>query len=270
VAELAEAARRPRRTFDQARAALGSLIAARGFLKPVSSSLTGTVGPHRRWSWASADLADVKRIRKDLGGTINDVVLAAIARGFRDLIVARGESVVDRNVRTMVPVSVRSSDQHGEYNNRVSAIFADLPVGIDDVQVALLDIHAQMADLKSSEKAVAGEVLTSLGGFAPSMLLALGARAVARAPQLTFETCTTNVPGPQNALYATGRRMVASYPYIPIASPVRIVVGIFSYDGQLTFGVTGDYDSAPDIDVLCAGIEAGIAEMLTETTAAAA
>ena len=92
-------------------------------------------------------------------------MLAAITGGFRRLILSRGESV-ERVLRTLVPVSVRSATEHGTYNNRVSAMFADLPVGIEDPADRLGSITAQMADLKESHEAVAGEVLTSLGGLA--------------------------------------------------------------------------------------------------------
>ena len=110
---------------------------------------------------------------------------------------------------------------------------------------------------------MAGEVLTSLSGFAPPMLLALGERAAAHAgPQRNVNTVTTNVPGPQYALYAVGRRMLEAFPYVPLGGNVRVGVAIFSYDGGLNFGVTGDYDTAPDIDVLCGGIEDGLAELL--------
>jgi WS/DGAT/MGAT family acyltransferase len=249
--------------------ALGALVAGARSLKPARSSLTGPVGPHRRWSWADADLGEVKAIRKNLGGTVNDVVLAAIAGGFRELLVARGESVEGRTVRTMVPVSVRTTDQRGTLNNRVSAVFADLPVGISDPAERVAAVTTQMSGIKSSKQAVAGEVLTSMSGFAPSMLLALGMRAVASSPRAVFETATTNVPGPQHPLYAAGRRMVASYPYVPIAAGLRIVVAIFSYDGKLTFGVTGDYDAVPDLELLSDGIESSLAELLAAAVATA-
>ena len=113
-----------------------------------------------------------------------------------------------------------------------------------------------MDGLKESKQAVAGEALTSLSGFAPPVLLAVGTRLATRAPQRNVNTVTTNVPGPQVALFAAGRRMLKAYPYVPLAGQVRVGVAIFSYDGQVNFGVTGDYDTAPDIDVLCEGIEA--------------
>jgi diacylglycerol O-acyltransferase len=226
-----------------------------------SSSLNGPLGPHRRWGWARGRLSDVKQVRKALGGTVNDVVLAAISGGFRELLQSRDESV-DRVLRTLVPVSVRRPGERGSYNNRVSAMFAELPVGIADPVRRLQSIRAQMANLKESKQAVAGEVLTSLSGFAPPMLLALGARLATRLPQRALNTGTTNVPGPQFPLYLAGRRMLESFPYIPLFAQVRLAVAIFSYDGALSFGISGDYDTAPDIDVLCAGIEHGLAELV--------
>ncbi len=161
-----------------------------------------------------------------------------------------------------MPVSVRSPGERGEYNNRVSAMFADLPVGIERPDRRLESICAQLADLKESREAVAGEVLTSLSGFAPSLLLALAQRLATRVPQHNVNTVTTNVPGPQYPLYAAGRRMLEAFPYVPLGGHVRVGVAIFSYDGAITFGVTGDYDTAADIDVLCDGIEHSMVELL--------
>jgi diacylglycerol O-acyltransferase len=119
-----------------------------------------------------------------------------------------------------------------------------------------------MQDLKESKQAVAGEALTSLSGFAPPMLLALGTRVFTHTPQRNVNTVTTNVPGPQRPLYAAGRRMLEAFPYVPIAERVRVGIAIFSYDGGITFGVTGDYDTAADIEVLCRGIEEGMSALL--------
>jgi len=256
------AARSPGRVAkDAAETARGLWTMAGVAAPPPASSLNGPIGPHRRWAWARSQLSDVKRVRGAFGGTINDVVLTVIAGGFRTLLAERGEST-QRDVRTLVPVSVRTSEEHGEYNNHVSAIFANLPVGIEDPVERLVAMRAQMEHLKHSGEAVAGDVLVGLSGFAPAMLLALGLRAAARMPQRNVNTVTTNVPGPQRPLYAAGRRMLECFPYVPIAGHVRIGVAIFSYDGGLTFGVTGDYDQAPDIDVLCGGIEQSTRELV--------
>jgi diacylglycerol O-acyltransferase / wax synthase len=265
---LAVALSAPRQFSSLLEDTVRGLIGFAGVARPSGSSLNGSLSPHRRWSWARGRLSDVQRVRRALGGTVNDVVLAAITHGFRELLLTRGEGV-DRVLRTLVPVSVRRPGERGTYNNRVSAIFAELPVGIKDPAEALGAIRTQMADLKESKQAVAGEVLTSLSGFAPPMLLALGARLASRLPQRSLNTGTTNVPGPQYPLYLAGRRMLESFPYIPLFASVRVAVAIFSYDGALSFGVSGDYDSAPDIDVLCRGIEYGLAQLVARAEAPA-
>jgi hypothetical protein len=169
-----------------------------------------------------------------------------------------------------VPVSVRPrtaggpAEADGVLENRVSAMFAELPVGVDDAVERLHMISAQLDDLKESRQAIAGEALTSLGGFAPPMLLTLGMRVATRAARRmgSLDTVTTNVPGPQFPLYSCGRRMVRACPYVPLAAPLRVGVSIFSYDGELTFGITGDYDTADDIEVLAKGISVGAVELL--------
>jgi diacylglycerol O-acyltransferase / wax synthase len=247
-----------RRTGEVLRAG-GAFVRSLGLAR---SSLTGPVGSHRRWSWARARLTDVKVVRSELGGTVNDVGLTVIANGFRELLESRGEPVEGRTVRTMVPVSVRKAGDEGTYNNQVSAMFAELPIGLAAPLDRLRAVRTQMDGLKESKQAVAGEVLTSLSGFAPPLLLALGARLVPRSAQFALETATTNVPGPQRPVFTLERRMLEVFPYVPVAAPVRTAVAIFSYDGALSFGVTGDWDAAPDLDRLCAGIERGMAELV--------
>jgi diacylglycerol O-acyltransferase / wax synthase len=261
------AIRSPRRAAETVAETAEGIFSMRGLVRPTpSSSLNGPVGPHRRWDWARTRLSDVKRVREGLGGTVNDVVLAAIAGGFRELLAGRDEEL-DRAVRTLVPVSVRSPEEMDVYNNRVSAIFADLPVGIEDPVERLAEVHEQMQHLKASHEAVAGDVLVGLSGFSPAMLLALGLRTATRLPQRSVNTVTTNVPGPQRPLYAAGRRMLECFPYVPLGGQVRVGVAIFSYDGGLGFGVTGDWDTAPDIHMLCEGIERSMAQLVAAAEA---
>ena len=171
-------------------------------------------------------------------------------------------------MRTLVPVSVRAQSEHGIYDNRVSAMFAELPVGLEDPAERLHSIRRRWPTSSSPTRRSPAEVLTSLGGFAAPLLLALGERLATRIPQHNINTVTTNVPGPQHPLYACGRRMLESLPYVPLGGHVRVGVAIFSYDGACTFGVTGDYDTAPDIEVLCQGIEGSMAELLSRSRAA--
>jgi diacylglycerol O-acyltransferase / wax synthase len=229
----------------------------------VPASLNGPIGPHRRWSWVKGSLDEVREVRRALGGTVNDVVLAAITRGFRELLMNRGEPVEGHVVRTLVPVSMRSEEERGVLTNRVSGVFPDLPVGIADPVQRLADISRQMSGLKASKQAVVGDALMGLAEFAPASWVALAGRLGIRAPLRPFQTITTNVPGPQFPLYVAGRRLLDCYPFVPIGGQIRASVAIFSYAGELNFGATGDYDGVPDLEVLCRGIEKGMAELLS-------
>jgi len=263
VRGLPAVARTPLTSLSQAWEILGGTFGqAARLVRPGVSGLNGRIGPHRRWSWAKGSLDDVREVRQAFGGTVNDVVLASITRGFRDLLRERGIDLRGRVVRTLVPVSVRAPHEKGTYNNRVSGFFAELPVEEKDPVARLRQITEQMEGLKRTNQAVAGDALSRMSGFAPPMLLALGARLGTLWPQRSVNTVTTNVPGPQIPLYACGRRMLEAYPYVPIGGNIRIALAIFSYCGVLNYGVTGDYDTATDIDVLVKGIEAGQRELL--------
>jgi len=96
----------------------------------------------------------------------------------------------------------------------------------------------------------------------PGTLFALGARVAARLPQRAISTVTTNVPGPQVPIYLLGHRMTELFPYVPIGAEIRITIAIASYAGRLTWGVTGDFDAVPDLQVLCDGIEAATEELV--------
>lgn len=244
----------------------GLLRFARELTTTSDNVLEGAIGPHRSWAHSSATIPDVKRIRTALGGTLNDVVLAAVTSGYRDLLLARGEDPSDTTICTLVPVSVRGADARGVPDNRVSAILYDLPVGIEDPVRRLVAVHDQMDELKASHMPEAGGVVTSAADLIPPMLIGTVTRAIMRIvedhPQHFMNTVTTNVPGPQFPLYCLGRRMTEYRPFVPIGPGLRVGTAIMSYDGRLFFGVTGDYDSVPDVDVVARGIEAGIAELL--------
>lgn len=245
--------------LDVARGLAGYASLLRGAPEP--TLLNGPIGPHRRWQWARARAAEVKEIREALGGTGNDVVLAAIAAGLRDLLLATGEPV-PATVRTLVPVSVRARGERGVFDNQVSAIFAELPVGLDDPVARLDAVHAQLRALKHGHEAEAGQALVGLEGYVPERLLAAGGRFATHRGQHVVNTVTTNVPGPRHTLFLAGRRMLESFPYVPIAGHVRIGLAIYSYDGAIGFGITADDDAAPALRPLADGIERGVRDLL--------
>jgi WS/DGAT/MGAT family acyltransferase len=235
---------------------------------PSASSLNGPIGPHRRWAWTTASLSRVKGIRAALGSTVNDILLAAITRGFRDLLAGRGELTEGLVVRSLVPISLRRQDERGIITNRVSAVLANLPVSEPDPMQRLALLRGQMDDLKRSRQAVGAELLTQMLGFAAPTLLAAGSRAAFQLPQPLVQTVTTNVPGPRFPLFVLGRQMVEAYPYVPIGNNVRISIAIFSYLDRLSFGITADYSAPPDLDVLVKGIRRGLAELQAQASAA--
>ena len=269
------------------RAARGAVSAARGPLEAAetalagvaigrraarggsASTLNGPIGPSRRYVWTSYPLQAVKQVRRTVGGTINDVVVATATRGFRDLLLGRGEDLTDRTVRVIIPIALHARDARGTavaggfYENRITGVVADLPVGVaDPLQRARL-IREQLTMLKASRQGAAGDAITKLAGFAPATFLALGQRAIAQMHQARVNSVVSNVPGPQVPLYALGRRVLAAYPSPPIF-PVgaRVGVAVFSYDGNLHFGVIADYASVPDVHVLRDGIQVGVHELL--------
>ncbi len=260
---------------DAASTVLAGLGAGRRAVKGGSAStLNGPIGPSRRYTWTSYSLADVKRVRKALGGTLNDIVVATATRGFRDLLLARGEDVEDRTVRVIIPIALHARDAKGTavasglYENRITGVFADLPVGEPDPVERARMIREQLSALKASREGVAGDTITKLSGFAPATFLALGQRAAAKVQQGTINSVVSNVPGPQVPMYALGRKVLAAYPSPPIF-PVgaRMGVAVFSYNGNLHFGLIADYSSVPDLHVLRDGIRAGLDELLEATAA---
>ena len=226
------------------------------------SSLSGPIGKQRRYTWARASLDDVKKIKRELGGTVNDVVLAAISGGFRELLLARGEQPEPHMVRSLVPVSVRAPGDENVYGNQVSAVLADLPVHVCDPVERLAAVQAELQALKASKEATVGEALASLGRYIVYPLASWWSRLAFGLPQREIVTVTTNVPGPGQPLYGMGRRLLEIIPYVPIATTVRTGISIFSYCGNVTFGITGDFAANPDLDVLARGIEHGISELL--------
>ena len=233
----------------------------RRLAQPSASFLNGSIGPKRRWAWTTTSLTELKQIRKDHGGTINDVVLAVITGAFRDLLAERHKLTEGLVVRSLVPVSVRGPDEAGLVTNRVSAVLVNLPVSEPDPLRRLALIRQQMDSLKQRHQAVSAEILTAMLGVSAPMWLALGTQAAYRFPQPLVQTVTTNVPGPRLPLYVLGRRMTVLYPYVPIGNSVRISIAILSYLDTVSFGVTADYDAVPDVDVLVQGIRRGLAEL---------
>lgn len=264
-----------RRPLDLAREAVSPAAEGRGALKEIlgglgpllrigalgpapPSSLNRSVSGGRRWEMLAIDLAEVKRVRSVLGGTVNDVVLAVMAGALRKLLLGRKEPP-NRALRVLVPVSVRSPEAHGTYGNQVAAVFCPLPVDEPDAGVRLRKVSRAMEGLKERRQAVGAMALTRLAEFAPPAFAAFSARLQTVAPW--FNIVVTNVPGPQNPLYLLGRRLVGCHPSVPLTEITTVSIALLSYDGAIDIGLLGDDEHATDLPDLARAIPEALDEL---------
>jgi diacylglycerol O-acyltransferase / wax synthase len=159
----------------------------------------------------------------------------------------------------MVPVSVRADSQRGALGNQVAAMWAPLPVGVENPADCLRQIGRAMDNLKESGQAVGAQVLIDLAGFAPPTILSQAARLQAR--QRFFNLVVTNVPGPQFPLYLLGRRLQVLYPVVPLARRQALGIAVMSYDGHLGFGLLADYDALPELEGLARDLRSAISAL---------
>ncbi len=256
--------RGPRRVVEGLRdAAVGVGAMAWAGLNPAPSSpYNKTIGPHRRYTWVRANLADIKAIKNELGGTVNDVVLATVAGALGKHLRRRGHNTDGLELKAMVPVSVRAEVESGALGNRVAAMMAPLPVWCQD-SVARLDIVSEeLKGLKSGGQAVGAQVLTELSGFAPATVMGQASRLMSR--QRFFNVVVTNVPGPQQPLFLAGRRMIDPFPMVPLAKNQGLGIALLSYAGRINFGLVGDYDVMYDLDDFADDVQESLAELAAE------
>lgn len=271
---LQEQLRRPQLMFGTAQRALldvrsavriggAMLAAARSASQPAPANpLNAPIGRQRRYGTSAGALDDYKAIRKEHGGTVNDVVLAVVTGALRRWMTTRGEPVrASTTVRAMVPVSVRGRSTSGKLGNQISALFVDLPVGEPDPVTRLKTITAAMSGHKGSGQAIGASALIGLVGLATPTLHTLGARVTSSMSSRMFNLVVTNVPGPQFPLYAMGARMRDMYPVVPLAKGQAVSIGITSYDGGVFYGLNADRDAMGDVDVLADAIGASLAEL---------
>ena len=254
LSDPAEVSRAARALVRSPRRALGELggrieqtgaLAWAGVRSAPPTALNRPIGPHRRYGWVNSSLETFKHIKNGLDGTINDAVLTTVSLGLGRWLRRRGTDTDGLTLTAMVPVSVRSADQSGQLGNRVSALWAPLPVFEQDPAAAFRYISKKMGDLKHSDQAVGADTLTELAGFAPPTIASQAARLQSR--QRLFNLVVTNVPGPQQPLYLLGRQLTALYPVVPLTKNTSLGVAAMSYCGRLSFGLLADYDQLPDL-----------------------
>jgi diacylglycerol O-acyltransferase len=221
------------------------------------------VGPRREFAWATFDLPEFKRIKNALGGTVNDVSLAVATGALRSYFVEREVDVDGLELKALVPVSIRTVDEHGELGNKLTAMRGPLPVGLGDPAERLALISTAMDDLKASKQPLGAEAIWGLNDwfrdFAPPVLLAPTA-AINFSTRL-FNLLVTNFPGPQIPFYALGRELTAIHPVGFLARRHGLAIAILSYNGRVSFGLLADPDSAPGAERLATHLESAVAEL---------
>ncbi|WP_406815387.1 WS/DGAT/MGAT family O-acyltransferase [Mycobacterium sp. M23085] len=248
--------------------AVGTVELAASLLAPApESSLNGRVTTMRRYSAARVRLADLQKVSRHFGVTVNDVALAAITNSYRTLLLKRGERPGRGSLRTLVPVSVRPIDQFNVADNRVSAMLPLLPVDEEDPVEQLRLVHDRLNRAKASGQSEGGSAVVSAITRVPFALSAWTIRLLMRLPQRAVVALATNVPGPRGQQRLMGRRVLEILPIPPIALQLRTGIAMVSYADSFAFGITADYDTAPDIEALASGIEDGVERLIRATRA---
>jgi WS/DGAT/MGAT family acyltransferase len=251
----------PRRALRDARRIAGGLgdIAAAMGAGATSTSLNGPIGPHREIAWIELDLAEIKAIKNGLGGTVNDVFLAVMAGAIRGWLRSRGELVDGLRLRACVPVSVRTAAEHGALGNRIVAMFAPLPVGIDDPVERIATVTREMDGLKESGQAVGADAIAAVEELAPPTILAQASRL--QFSTRMYNVLLSNVPGPQFPVYVLGKELRSFIPVAFLAEDKRLAVAIVSYNGHAVISVIADSDHVHDLPALMDDIRRSVAEL---------
>jgi diacylglycerol O-acyltransferase / wax synthase len=270
VSRAVSAATHPATSFAGVRDAVEGVgeIAWAGLNPAPVTPLNVEIGPYRRYAVVRHQLADYKTVKNAFGGTVNDVVLTVVSGALARWLESRGVRTEGLEMRALVPVSVRTDAHRGTLGNQLAAMRGPLPVYIHDPVSRLAFVRRAMDGLKESKQAVGAATLAAVNDLAPPTILAEASRL--NFSTRLFNLLVTNIPGPQIPLYLLGRRLEDLFPLAFLPKNHALAVAIMSYNGGLDYGLLGDYDALPDIDVIADGIDASLAELLDAARARAA
>jgi diacylglycerol O-acyltransferase len=262
AARVVDAATHPGDALHETREALEGLgeVVWAGLNPAPDTPLNVEIGPHRRLVWVRHELADFKRVKDALGGTVNDVVLATVAGALQKWLRSRGVRTEGLELRALVPVSIRARDEQLHLGNQIAAMRGPLPVYVEDPVARLQVVRRAMDGLKDSKQALGAEVLAGMQALAPPTIFAQASRL--NFSTRLFNLLVTNVPGPQVPLYLLGRELQDLFPVAFLPKNHALAVAIMSYDGGMDFGLLGDYDAMPDLDRLGEMLSESLAELL--------
>jgi WS/DGAT/MGAT family acyltransferase len=254
-------ARSPRAILDlgrKARTAGGTI--SHSLPAAPASPFNRPISPLRRLGRVQCPVADLVRVKKRYGTSLNDVVLAVSAGGVRRFLEQHGEATI--RLKTMVPVSTRGDGAAADLGNQVSLLSIDLPCDEPDPVRRLEDIHAVMNERKAAGEALGGRALLQAFGYAPHPLQH-ALTHMASSPR-AFNLVVSNVPGPRVPMYMLGCPMEEVYPVVPIADNHTVAIGFTTSADQAFFGVYVDRKAVPDADLLARDIERSIEELLED------
>jgi diacylglycerol O-acyltransferase / wax synthase len=231
--------------------ALGSALAdskrmARAWSGAPATSLTGPRTGTMHARVVRLDLEIARRIGHTRGGSVNDVMLAVVAGGLRDLLVARGEAVTGVELKVSVPVALRTARAARELGNAVGTMLVPVQVGEPDAV-------RRLAGIVLATHAAKAEPPVRADAFI-SWMAALGLARPMANRQRTFNVFTTNVIGPRAPLHLLGARVEELLPLMGASGNIRLLFAAASYGGQLVVVVNAD-GSVEDVDVLAAGMQ---------------
>ncbi len=228
-----------------------------------------SIGAHRRFAYTTVPLADAKSVRRAIGCTFNDVVMALCSGTLRRYL-TKHDCLPDEPLIAMVPVSVRTGSEQDNYQNRVSALFADLATNEPDPRRRINRLKATMDRAKTDFRAIPAEALQDFTQFAPPAIAARAMRMFSRlrivdrtAPP--FNLVISNVPGPSVPLYGAGAELLHFYPVSAIVDGIGLNITVQSYNGNLDFGFVCDRDLVPDVWLMADLLQESMAELLTLT-----
>jgi len=229
------------------------------------TSFNGPVSPHRRFAFGSLSLDSVKRLKNELGITVNDVVVALCATAVRDWLLARDELPEDPLV-AMIPVSVRGEDEVGTFGNRISTMIVPIPTNVEDPRERLMRAHEYLRSAKELHRALPADLLTDATSFIPPAVLARAARTtmdILGRTRPPINLVISNVPGPRDPLYCAGAQLQAHFPVSVVIDGVGLNMTVMSYRDHVDFGIIADRDQVDDAWALMDGTAAALDELET-------
>jgi WS/DGAT/MGAT family acyltransferase len=222
---------------------------------PLKGELTG----RKRVAWsAPVPLPEVKLIGRRLGGTVNDVLVAALTGALRRYLLDHGVVLADTDLRAVVPVNMRSGEGGQDMGNDLALVFLSLPTSVADPVVGLAEVKRGMDDIKGSLEPLVTRGLLQFLGVAPrtlqdALITFLGSRTTA---------LITNVAGPSERLYLAGAPLDWLTFWVPQSGGVGLGLSILSYAGQVRLGVLVDQELVPDPEAIVAGFEAEVETLM--------